>query len=143
MKRKSFEQMDCPVALAVERVGERWTLLILRDALEGSRRFQDFCANLEISTNILTLRLASLVECGLLERRCYSQHPPKYEYLPTEMGRAFAPVIVSLCAWGKRYLSSLRFLDKETGNPADPGLVDEPDTGARSSRNSSTGGPRK
>ena len=96
MRRKSFQKMHCPIARSLERVGEWWSMLILRDALHGYTRFEEFRESLGVAPNILTTRLASLVEAGVLERRQYSEHPPRYEYVLTERGRDFWPVIVSL-----------------------------------------------
>jgi DNA-binding HxlR family transcriptional regulator len=85
-------------------VGERWSLLIIRDALfAGNRRFGDFQRSLGVAPNILTARLDSFVDAGLMERRRYSEHPEHYEYLLTAKGRDLAPVIVALTAWGDQY----------------------------------------
>ncbi len=128
--------MDCPVALALERVGEWWSILILRDALQGSTRFEDFRASLDISPTILTRRLTALVEGGLLERRRYSARPPRHEYILTSLGRDFSPVLISLFAWGTRNLNAPRgihLVNKETGRFAVPIIIDretgEPITG--------------
>ncbi len=88
MQRKSFGNMPCPIARSLERVGEWWSILILRDALHGFTRFDEFQKSLGIAPNMLTRRLNALVEAGLLERRRYSEHPPRDEYLPTARGRA-------------------------------------------------------
>lgn len=90
MERKSFQGMSCPVALALERVGEWWSILILRDATHGMTRFDEFQKNLGISPNSLTRRLGMLVEAGLLERRRYCERPPRDEYVP-HGGRAGVP----------------------------------------------------
>jgi DNA-binding HxlR family transcriptional regulator len=128
MQRKSFESMACPIARSLERVGEWWSMLILRDALHGMTRFDQFQKNLGIAPNMLSRRLDALVEAGLLERRRYCEHPPRHEYLPTARGRDFYPVLVSLTAWGNRYFApegaSVLLIDKRTGEPADPILVD-------------------
>src|SRR5499426_398833 len=105
MQRKSFGQMVCPIARSLERVGEWWSILILRDALHGLTRFDEFQQSLGIAPNMLTRRLAALVKAGLLERRRYSQHPPRYEYVPTERGRDFRPVLIALLAWGNKYFA--------------------------------------
>jgi DNA-binding HxlR family transcriptional regulator len=128
MKRKSFRDMQCPIARGLERVGEWWTILILRDALRGLTRFDEFQKSLEIAPNMLTRRLDSLVASGLLERRRYSERPPRDEYLLTERGRDFRPVIQAFFAWGNRHFApegpSLVILNQETGEIADPVLVD-------------------
>jgi DNA-binding HxlR family transcriptional regulator len=128
MRQKSFGNLQCPIARSLERVGERWSILILRDAFHGLTRFDQFQSSLGIAPNILARRLKSLVEAGLLERRRYSAHPPRDEYLLTERGRDFRPVIWSLLAWGNKHLApeglSVQLVDSETGAAADPVLVD-------------------
>src|SRR3954447_24220333 len=96
MRRKSLEKASCPIARSLARVGEWWSILILRDALHGYTRFDQFQKSLDIAPNMLTRRLTALVDSGLLTRRRYSQHPPRYEYLVTERGRDFRPVLVAL-----------------------------------------------
>src|SRR5437660_10333849 len=105
MQRKSFARMACPIARSLERVGEWWSILILRDALHGLTRFDEFQRSLGIAPNMLTRRLNGLVGSGLLERRRYSEHPPRDEYLLTERGRDFRPVVLSLLAWGNRHFA--------------------------------------
>jgi DNA-binding HxlR family transcriptional regulator len=105
MKRKSFSDMPCPIARGLERVGEWWSILILRDALRGCTRFDQFEKSLPISPNMLSRRLTALVECGLLERRRYSEHPPRDEYVLTNAGRDFQPVIAALYTWGQQHFA--------------------------------------
>ena len=128
MQRKRFNTMSCPIARGLDRVGEWWSMLILRDALGGLTRFDQFEKSLGIAPNMLTRRLAGLVEAGLLERRRYSVRPPRDEYLLTERGRDFQPVLWAMIAWGNRHFApegeSLVLLDRETGAKAEPGLVD-------------------
>jgi DNA-binding HxlR family transcriptional regulator len=128
MERKSFGKMSCPIARSLERVGEWWSMLVMRDALHGLRRFDEFQDSLGIAPNMLARRLNALVEAGLLERRRYSEHPPRFEYVPTARGRDFRPVLLSLLAWGNRHFApegaSVVLLDAETGAVADPILVD-------------------
>src|SRR5688500_8413341 len=102
MQRKSFGEMSCPIARSLERVGEWWSMLILRDALAGVTRFDAFQQSLGIAPNMLTRRLAALVEAGMLERRRYSGRPVRHEYVLTPKGRDFAPVLVALLAYGNR-----------------------------------------
>jgi DNA-binding HxlR family transcriptional regulator len=120
--------MNCPIALCLERVGEWWSLLILRDALHGLTRFDEFQESLGISANSLTRRLKSLTSAGLLERRRYQDRPPRDEYLPTEAGRDLQPVLEALSAWGFKHspppAPATRLVDRETGIPVDPVLVD-------------------
>jgi DNA-binding HxlR family transcriptional regulator len=128
MRRKSFGNMQCPIARSLERVGEWWSILILRDASLGLARFDEFQESLGIAPNILTRRLKALVEAGLLERRRYSERPPRDEYVLTEAGRDFRPVLWSLLAWGNRHFApegaSVVVVDSKTGAQADPVLVD-------------------
>src|SRR5580704_5825206 len=105
MRHKSFDTMQCPIARGLEHVGEWWSILILRDAFRGLRRFDEFSDSLGIAPNMLTRRLAALVEAGLLERRRYSDHPPRDEYLLTERGRDFRPVMLAMMAWGNRHFA--------------------------------------
>jgi DNA-binding HxlR family transcriptional regulator len=132
MRRKSFGAMQCPIARGLERVGEWWSILILRDALRGSTRFEEFRESLGIAPNMLTRRLNALVEAGLLERRRYSDRPPRDEYILTARGQDFRPVLLAMLAWGNRHFplddSSVQIVDMQTGAPVDPVLVD-PKTG--------------
>src|SRR6516225_3571437 len=105
MQPKSPSILECPVGRALERVGEWWSILILRDAFQGSTRFDQFQKNLDIAPNMLTRRLNALVEGGLLERRRYSERPPRDEYVLTARGRDFRPVLLSLLAWGNRHFA--------------------------------------
>ena len=96
MQRKNLGNTQCPVARSLERVGEWWSILILRDAVYGLKRFDEFQKSLEIAPNMLTRRLNGLVQDGLLERQRYSDKPPRYEYVLTNKGRDFRPVLVAL-----------------------------------------------
>src|SRR5579871_3993244 len=128
MQRKSFDDMPCPIARSLERVGEWWSILILRDALHGLTRFDQFQKSLDIAPNMLTRRLNGLVESGLMERRRYSERPPRDEYVLTERGRDFRPVLLSLLAFGNRHFApegaSVTVVDAATGAPAEPLLID-------------------
>ncbi len=104
MRRTSLAEMPCPVARTLDVVGEWWTLLIVRDALRGARRFEDFKAT-GIADNILSARLKRLVEEGILERSRYQERPDRYEYVLTEKGRALGPVVQALRGWGLRWTS--------------------------------------
>src|SRR5471032_2827169 len=105
MQRKSFGNMQCPIARSLELVGEWWSILILRDAFQGLTRFDQFQKSLEIAPNMLTRRLNALVDSGMLERRRYSERPPRDEYLLTERGRDFRPVLWALLAWGNTHFA--------------------------------------
>jgi DNA-binding HxlR family transcriptional regulator len=128
MRHTSLSVMPCPIARSLDRVGEWWSILILRDALRGVTRFDDFRRSLGVAPNILTRRLGALVEAGLLERRRYSDRPPRDEYVLTGRGRDFRPVLLSLLAWGNRHFApegpSVEIVHRVTGLPADPVLVD-------------------
>jgi DNA-binding HxlR family transcriptional regulator len=102
MQHANLAGLPCPVARTLDLVGEWWTLLIVRDALLGARRFDDFKAT-GIADNILTIRLKKLTEAGILKRLRYQTHPDRYEYLLTEKGHALAPVVLALRSWGKRF----------------------------------------
>ena len=128
MQRKSFGHMPCPIARSLERVGEWWSMLIMRDALHGLTRFDEFQDSLGIAPNMLARRLKALVAAGLLERRVYSVRPPRYEYLPTARGREFRAVLIALLAFGNRHFApegkSVTIVDARTGAEADPVIVD-------------------
>jgi len=128
MARTRFQTMDCPIARSLDRVGEWWTILILRDAFGGMTRFDEFEQSLGIAPNMLAKRLEALVEAGLLEKRRYNARPPRHEYLLTERGRDFRPVLMALLAFGNRYFApegaSVIVVDAMTGAPAEPAVVD-------------------
>src|SRR5271165_429433 len=128
MQRKSFGNMQCPIARSLERVGEWWSILILRDAFHGLTQFDQFQKSLGIAPNMLTRRLNALVEAGLLERRRYTERPPRDEYVLTERGRDFRPVLWALLAWGNKHFApegpSVMLVDADSGQPADPVLID-------------------
>jgi DNA-binding HxlR family transcriptional regulator len=128
MQHKSFRAMSCPIARSLERVGEWWSMLIMRDALHGLKRFDEFQESLGIAPNMLARRLKALVEAGLLERHAYSVRPPRDEYVPTERGREFRAVLIALLAFGNRHFApegkSVTIVDAQTGAEADPVVVD-------------------
>lgn len=129
-----LEDRECPLSSALGLVGEWWTLLILHDAFDGYTRFDQFQQNLGISSSLLTSRLKTLVANGILERRRYQQHPPRDEYVLTDLGRSLRPVIVVLAAWRNSQLDpddrSMVLVDAATGVEADPVVVDR-STGRR------------
>ncbi len=94
---------ECPVARTLEIIGERWTILVLRDLfLFGPRKFQDFQNSLQgIAPNTLSARIKRLEVAGVIERRLYSEHPPRAEYRLTEKGRALGPALLALKSWGE------------------------------------------
>ncbi|MDH4873978.1 helix-turn-helix domain-containing protein [Pseudomonas sp. BN515] len=128
MKRTSFQDMPCPVAQALEVIGDSWNVLILREAFYGASRFDDFARTLGIPTNTLTRRLKDLVAGGLLERHPYSEKPTRYEYLLSEKARELRPLMLVLLEWGNRHgnLSQRRtmLVDSLTGRPVDLVLID-------------------
>lgn len=100
MRLTSLSEMNCSIARTLDVVGEWWTLLIVRDALRGTTRFEEFLARTGMARGVLTARLRKLTEAGIMTRAAYSEHPPRYEYVLTPKGRALGPVIRELLAWG-------------------------------------------
>lgn len=118
---------SCPIARGLACVGDAWSILILRDANTGLTRFDQFRKSLGIAPTILTRRLATLTEEGLLEKRRYSERPPRDEYVLTDAGRDFLPVLFMIGAWGRKYRGKgklTRFLDAEKGTEIEPAAVD-------------------
>jgi len=128
MQRKSFADMECNIARSVEEVGDGWSLMILRNALLGAKRFQDFEQQLDAPPTTLARRLQSLTERGFFVRRSYESRPPREEYELTDKGLDFLPVLLSLAAWGGRWLSPegapLELIDLETNRAIEPTVVD-------------------
>jgi DNA-binding HxlR family transcriptional regulator len=128
MTRRAFDPGQCPVGRTLERVGDTWSLMILRDALQGVSKFDQFQKSLGVAPNILTQRLAALVETGFLERRPYQERPLRHEYVPTDLARDFAPVLTALMVFGNRHFAAegiaSQMVDAATGLPAEPVLVD-------------------
>lgn len=104
MSRTDTSEWDCTIARAADLLGDHWTLLVLRDACLGLRRFEEFHRDLGISRNILTDRLNLLVERGLLRRVPYRRHPPRHEYRLTDKGRDAYPVLAAMAAYAERWL---------------------------------------
>jgi DNA-binding HxlR family transcriptional regulator len=102
---RTYADQNCSIARSLELIGERWTILIVRDAFLGVRRFDDFQRSLGVSRGVLADRLDRLVEAGILERRPYQEHPERHEYRLTEKGRDLWPVTMALARWGDRYLA--------------------------------------
>jgi DNA-binding HxlR family transcriptional regulator len=129
----NLSDAPCPIARSLACAGDAWSLLILRDASMGLTRFDEFRKSLGIAPTILTRRLAALTAEGLLEKRRYSERPPRDEYVLTTAGRDFLPVLVMLAAWGRQHRGGgklTRFLDGETGKEIQPVAVDSA-TGAK------------
>jgi len=122
----------CPVAKTLELVGDRWTLLLVRDLLGGTRRFQDLEASLPgIAPNILSDRLKLMEEHRLVRRRFYSDHPPRAEYALTDKGRELGTVVGALAAWGSRHVyKGARLVHADSGKEVRLGYF-RADTGKR------------
>ncbi|MGE0718128.1 MAG: winged helix-turn-helix transcriptional regulator [Alphaproteobacteria bacterium] len=121
MRRKSFAGMTCSIARTLDVVGEWWTILVLREAFRGARRFDEFEQGLGIATNILTTRLARLVQHGVLER-APAEGTKRHEYRLTEKGRDLFPVLVALLHWGDRWAAGpdgppVTIVDRASGRP--------------------------
>lgn len=103
---RPYGQKQCPVARTLDMIGERWTILILRDLLlHGARRYQDFQESLSgLAPNTLSARLKSLEGHNLIERKLYSEHPPRLEYHLTEKGHGLGPIVKALRDWGRKNL---------------------------------------
>jgi len=128
MTRRAFDPGQCPVGRTLERVGDTWSLMILRDAFQGLTRFDQFEKSLGVAPNILAQRLAALVEAGFLERRPYQDRPVRHEYLLTERGHDFGPVLTALMAFGNRQFASegvaSQMVEAATGRAVEPVVVD-------------------
>jgi DNA-binding HxlR family transcriptional regulator len=123
--RNRFHEMNCAVAQALEVLGDWWTLLVVREAFMGTRRFSDFEERLGISKNVLTQRLGHLVERGVLQRVDVGEHGTHYEYVLTPMGKDLAVVMTALRQWGDRWVfgsgkEPLLVCDRRTGRPIPP-----------------------
>ncbi|HEX7742896.1 MAG TPA: helix-turn-helix domain-containing protein [Sphingobium sp.] len=127
MNKENLSAAPCPIARSLACVGDTWSILIIRDASAGLTRFDQFRKSLGIAPTILTRRLAMLTEEGLLEKRRYSERPPREEYVLTAAGRALLPVLVLLGAWGRQFRGEGRltqFIDTETGKEIEPVAID-------------------
>ncbi|MBS1880066.1 MAG: helix-turn-helix transcriptional regulator [Actinobacteria bacterium] len=105
MLRSDYPGQFCSIAKSLEVIGERWSLLIVRDILNGHRRFGELQQSLGIARNVLSARLQRLVDEGILERRAYQESPPRHEYFLTEKGLDLWPALIALMHWGDRYSS--------------------------------------
>ena len=129
MRRTRFDEWDCSVARTADILGDWWTPLVIRSAFLGARRFEHFTENLGIPRNVLSERLARLVDEGIMEKRAYQERPVRYQYHLTEKGVALYPVIVSMLEWGNQWLEwevdpPVHLVDRETGERLEPVLVD-------------------
>ncbi|MBP1035124.1 helix-turn-helix transcriptional regulator [Serratia fonticola] len=128
MKKTSFATTPCPIARSLGRVGEWWSILILRDAFHGLSKFDEFQQSLGLSPTLLTRRLKFLVESGIIYKQRYQTRPIRYQYLLTERGKDFFPVLVTLFQWGNTHLTegahSAELVDRRSGQPIQPLLID-------------------
>ena len=128
MRWDDIDQQTCSVARALSVVGERWTMLILRDAFFGTRRFDRFQANLGITRHRLSERLGKLVDQGVLVKVPYHERPVRYEYRLTRKGLALYPVLMSLARWGDEWMDAgegppLEYVHKSCGQKTRPTLT--------------------
>lgn len=133
MDSKNISENPCPIARSLAFVGDAWSILILRDAHAGITRFDNFRKSLGIAPTMLTKRLSVLTEEGSSEKHRYSEHPPREEYLLTEAGRDFLPVLFMIGAWGRKHRGGgklTKFFDAEAGTEIKPVAIDEA-TGAK------------
>lgn len=130
MRRTRFDDWPCPIARVTDLVGDWWTPLVMRQAFYGTHRYDAFVDALGIPRPVLSKRLARLVEEGLLERRQYQDHPPRWEYRLTDKGRAFWDVLAAMWGWGMTWRwddtdPPLMLVDRDTGAEVRPVVVDE------------------
>ncbi|CAN5376211.1 helix-turn-helix domain-containing protein [soil metagenome] len=128
MLGRDYSDQICSISRSLEVVGERWTLLILRDVLLGRHRFDEFVESLGVTRTVLTQRLRHLVDEGVLERTAYQQRPERFDYHLTDKGRALTPVIAHLLWWGDNYYPEPagppRLLQhRDCGGPVEPRFI--------------------
>lgn len=130
MRRTSFANSDCTLACSLEIIGEWWTMLIIREALGGYRRFEDFRERLGIARNILTRRLRHLEAHGILERVQYQDRPPRYEYVLTQKGKELGVALMALTQWGNKWKTAgdkpapITFSSAISGAPLEVRIID-------------------
>jgi DNA-binding HxlR family transcriptional regulator len=128
MGRTTQWKEDCPIVQSLGHVGERWSILLIREVFRGVHRFDELQACLGIAPNILSARLSRLVEAGFLEKRLYQEHPPRHSYQLTSRGEDFIPVLFAFLEFGNRHFApkgwAVAVVDKETSEVAEPILVD-------------------
>ncbi|MDO8268902.1 MAG: helix-turn-helix domain-containing protein [Moraxellaceae bacterium] len=128
MKWQNVGEMPCSIARSLSILGDRWTLLILRNAFLAMRRFDDFQASLGVTRHVLADRLKRLVEAGVLRKEPYQDNPPRYEYRLTERGRELYPVLLALTTWGDKWLDEgkgapLEYVHQSCGHKFTPVTV--------------------
>lgn len=104
MLGREYDQ-DCSIARSLELIGERWTLLVIRDVFMGNRRFDELQRSLGVARNVLSARLQRLLDEGILEPRVYQERPERFEYFLTEKGLDLWPVLIALIGWGDKYVT--------------------------------------
>lgn len=127
MDTEEYIDGPCPIGRGLHRIGDTWSMLIMRNAGEGQTRFDQFQKSLGIAPNILTRRLAALTKEGLLERRRYSERPPRDEYVLTKAGAGFLPVLYMLGAWGGEHFAGGKMttlVEEATGRTVEPVVID-------------------
>jgi len=129
MRWNDLKEESCPVARGLSVIGDRWTMMVLRDCFQGIRRFDDFQKRLGITRHVLADRLRKLEEDGVLERRLYQDRPPRHEYRLTEKGLALLPILVTLIQWANTWephpeQDDKILRDRETGARVEPLVVD-------------------
>lgn len=128
MERASFAKMECPIARAVDEIGDAWSLLILREAYKGASTFSDFQAQLPIAPTTLTRRLEALASRGFFRLAEYRSNPPRHRYELTDKGLELLPILLALGTWGNRWLAPegelLTVVDPTSGAPMDVAVVD-------------------
>ncbi|WP_109467780.1 winged helix-turn-helix transcriptional regulator [Albibacillus kandeliae] len=129
MRWNDLKEESCPVARGLSVIGDRWTMMVLRDCFQGIRRFDDFQKRLGITRHVLADRLRKLEEDGVLERRLYQDRPPRHEYRLTEKGLALLPILVTLIQWANTWephpeQDDKILRDRETGAHVEPLVVD-------------------
>ncbi|KAB2594197.1 winged helix-turn-helix transcriptional regulator [Streptomyces arboris] len=126
--RVRVEDRECPLSTAMSYVGEWWTVLLLHDCFDGYTRFDQFEANIGLSSSMLTTRLKTLVDNGILTKRVYHERPVRHEYVLTDFGRSLRPVLVAMAAWRNEQLApserAMILVDTDTGREVEPVTVD-------------------
>jgi DNA-binding HxlR family transcriptional regulator len=128
MATTSAWQAQCPVVKTLERVGDRWSILLLRELFRGAHRFDELQTSLGIAPNILSSRLTRLIDAGFVEKQLYQEHPPRYSYVLAERGRDFMPVLFAIVEFGNKHFSpdgpAVVVVDSTTMEVAEPVVVD-------------------
>ncbi|MDD5052297.1 MAG: helix-turn-helix domain-containing protein [Sulfuricurvum sp.] len=129
MKRKSYDEMPCPVAQCLEHIGEWWSMLIIRDAFFGMKRFDEYQKSLGIAPNMLTRRLNDLLESGILEKQKYGESDKRYEYVLTQRGIDLAPILIMMLKWGNQHYPpkgvKVNLVNIHTNEIAEPIVIDK------------------